>query len=150
MNESKIPYLCGGTFFNLLSAMKKQENVEGNDDPCMFTKLISVFHLDSKFMPTVSESTLKNYTSRYANCKETCNSITSLNKKNLISDFDSDVKSTESKALHLMKEFVDKHLLENNYTLLVYRLRCMIRDDESISDDAEFYIQGNRMPVKKK
>ncbi|MEE5994293.1 MAG: hypothetical protein V3G42_13830 [Oscillospiraceae bacterium] len=167
MNHTTTPYLCGGTFMTqILRFVDEQfspnEHLQEKKDifpECeIFRRLISVFQLrefqkDSQ-KSRKPKSTLRTYASEFKNCKNSLGTFTKLNDFDMRKEFDKNVRRLNGKALEMMNEFIQDALSEaedeNKYKKLVRSLLGIIMNDDEISQEDLFYINGDETAVAKK
>lgn len=153
------PRLCGGTFFTLvLQALKQRikarEHYNGEKDglsnPEVLTGLIKVINPDYQ---VPKDGLNKGKTNDYKSCKTSDGMYLPFGDTPEISAFDSRVKTTYQEALKPMaafiEEFLDTGIAVRKHEILVKALVDLIRKDQSISEQDEFFIGENGEKIKK-
>ena len=153
------PRLCGGTFFTLvLQALKQRIKVrehyngerDGLSDPEVLTGLIKVINPDYQ---VPKEGLNKGKTNDYKSCKTSDGMYLPFGDTPEISAFDSRVKTTYQEALKPMvafiEEFLDTGIAVRKHEILVKALVDLIRKDQSILEQDEFFIGENGEKTKK-
>lgn len=153
-NEN-VPYLCGGIFFNLLSQAKQQRATakdqehgisDGLSDPNMMKGLYWVATDESS---NCNPNSLKTNTSNFRACKINEAEGIPFGNYSIYRDFNNMVINNYDKALSRMHKFSIEFLEQYNAINLVYILLDIISEDKGISDEEEFYVQDNGMPLSK-
>ncbi len=155
MANSTIPYLCGGTFLcQVLRARNQLKTAtahktgqkESLSERETFKKLISIFQLNDFDGGT----SLKPYTSQYKSCSNSLLEYTQFSDSDLRLKFDRAVKIGDLKILQMMSKFVTDFIdVKGKGTQLVRTLLGTIKDDESILDNDEFYIEPGKTVTRK-
>lgn len=159
MSMNDYPRLCGGTFFTLVlqalrQRMKAREHYTGDSDglsdPEVLVGLIKVINPD--YIDTGKEN-LKGTTNNYKACKTSSSTYLPFYDKQVVSAFDSIVKTNYQTALNGMIGFVN-YFLDVSETVhkdvnLVRALVDLIQQDQTIKADDEFYIEPNGEKKKK-
>lgn len=154
MENNRFPYLCGGTFFVLLlqarpprrKARDKQKGgSDGLSNPDALTGLIKVFTGSGV---NIHHDSLEKATSEFKECKPSASDYIPFNNQSRISSFNTLIKTEYATLIKRMKEFTDTFIDTNMKEFLVKAILEVIKDDESISGDAEFFI-GENYTVKK-
>lgn len=83
---------------------------------------------------------LKTYTTGYKNCTKEYREYLQFLDNDLRRDFDEDVRSDHSLALHMMSEFVSELTDDKKGKALCRCLLDMLLHDPDIEDDAVFYV----------
>lgn len=160
-NRAKI-VLCIGTYIYQLSRfcyrnnrdsmpVKTKEAKNGNHvtDKDLLLTLLAVGHLN--YQPPDMGDSFKTQTSDCINCKREIASIRDISSQlnKAVQDFNNDIRSEDPNSLKIVTQFVDCCKLSNSKQQLTEKLLYMIKYDETIADDASFYINGNGRPVSK-
>lgn len=157
MNNS-YPRLCGGTFLVLLLRAKRTKakkdiqkfSATGITNPEFLKGLITIFD-PNYYEPT--GSSLKTNTSRYKKCEISKADCLPFDDSVLITAFDKKIKTDYYNHLAIMKELLDYFLTtdkEPKINELVFGILNLIKDDQSINQDAVFYALDNGKRVAKK
>ena len=158
MIKEQIPYLCRGTFFVLLlrskrkSSSKKDLRIYGSDgcnNTALMTALIMMF--DPKYQ-VLAGSSLETNTSRYKKCDIASADCLPFDDRALINSFDTSVKTDYYHELLKMQKLIETFLTiekEAKNKELVYGLLNLIKQDETILPNYEFYALPNGKPISK-
>ena len=159
MTSSNYPRLCGGTFFVLVlqalrQRMKAREHYKGESDglkdPNVLIGLIKVINPD---YVAPAGDTLKTKTNDFKSCKLSKGEYLPFGHTPEIEEFDNRVQNNYGSALNAMAGFVERFLeigtAAKKEERLVKALIDLIRQDESIRDDEDFYILENGQKIKK-
>ncbi len=159
MSNSVYPRLCGGTFFTLvLQALKQRVKArehyngerDGLSDPEVLTGLIKVINPDYQ---VPKDGLNKGKTNEYKSCKTSDGAYLPFGDTQEVRAFDLRVQSNYREALMPMvafvEGFIDTGAAVKKYEHLVKALIDLIQKDQSILDDAEFYIGENGEKIKK-
>ena len=160
MNNNFVPYLCGGIFFSFLiethkdtakylhNAWGAKENVLNQHE--IMRKLILVI----KPNYTYEGSTLVKDTSLYHSCQKVGDTIIiPFENEFTIEEFDKSVRNQYDEVLKRMTKFTAECFPKCTSTVmrhLVEKTLVLIRDDNSIKNDAPFFINENGSPISKK
>ena len=157
MTKGEIPYLCGGTFLCQVLRARNKLKTSTEHTKCQkeslseketFRRLISIFHLGDFYG---GETSLKTYTSQYKRCGDSLLAYTQFTDSDLQLEFDKAVKSSDPKILRMMSAFVGEFIdVKGKGVQLVRSLLGTIKDDESILDGDEFYVEPGKAVTKKK
>lgn len=146
MTKDAIPYLCGGTFLTQVIRARANRKTptdytEGQKESLTenetFRRLISIFRLED-FDP--GGDSLKTYTTGYKTCTKEYRNYLQFLDNDLRRDFDDDVKSHHSIALHMMAEFVAELTDNKKGKALCRCLLDMLLHDPDIKEDDVLYI----------
>lgn len=159
MDKQPYPRLTGGTFFVLLlqalkqrtSARKKYDgDKDGLSDPEVFVGLIKVINPEYQ-SPKIE--LLKTKTNQYKSCSLSNGTYLPFKNQAEIEAFDERVRNDYHEVLTDMSLFVSDFLeigtMVQKDVLLIKALIDLIEQDDSISDDEEFYICENGNTKKK-
>ena len=146
MTKDAIPYICGGTF--LAQVLRARANRKTHTDYTngqkeslseseTFRRLISIYRLKD-FEP--GGDSLKTYTTGYKNCTKEYLDYLQFLDNDLRRDFDEDVRSDHSLALHMMSEFVSELTDDKKGKTLCRCLLDMLLHDPDIEDDTVLYV----------
>lgn len=150
MTINEYPRLCGGTFFTLVlqalrQRMKAREHYSGDSDglsdPEVLVGLIKVINPD---YTDPGKENLKGTANNYKACKTSNSAYLPFDDEQVISVFDSEVKTDYQSALNGMIRFVND-FLDMSETIhkdanLVRALVDLIQQDQTIKVGDEFYI----------
>ena len=156
MNNT-YPRLCGGTFLVLLLRAKRTKakkdirkfSANGITNPEFLKGLITIF--DSSYYEP-SGSSLETNTSRYKKCEISKADCLPFDDNALITAFDRQIKEDYYTPLVKMKELLDYFLTIDKAPKideLVYGILNLIKDDQSINQDAIFYTLPNGKGITK-
>lgn len=156
MNNT-YPRLCGGTFLVLLLRAKRTKakkdirkfSANGITNPEFLKGLITIF--DSSYYEP-SGSSLETNTSRYKKCEISKADCLPFDDTALITAFDRQIKEDYYTHLVKMKELLDYFLTIDKAPKideLVYGILNLIKDDQSINQDAIFYTLPNGKGITK-
>lgn len=146
MTKDAIPYICGGTFLaQVLRARASRKTPtdytngqkESLSESETFRRLISIYRLKD-FDP--GGDSLKTYTTGYKTCTKEYRDYLQFLDNDLRRDFDEDVRSDHSLALHMMSEFVSELTDDKKGKALCRCLLDMLLHDPDIEDDAVLYV----------
>lgn len=146
MAQSNIPFLCGGTFFAQLVKVKKRTTAssdylngqkESLSEPELFRRLISVYQL-SDF--NSAGNTLKTYASDFKKCNKNHDSFIKFSDFDTRTKFRDDINKSNSQAREMTVKLILDFIPEDNYIQLARCLLGLIQEDDSIDDNAKFYI----------
>ena len=146
MTKDAIPYLCGGTFLTQVIRARANRKTptdytEGQKERLTenetFRRLISIFRLED-FDP--GGDSLKTYTTGYKTCTKEYRDYLQFLDNDLRRDFDDDVKSHHSIALHMMAEFVAELTDNKKGKALCRCLLDMLLHDPDIKEEDVLYI----------
>lgn len=157
MENTRAPYLCGGTFLTqILRARKELSTSTGHtkgqkeslSEQETFRRLISIYQLTNFHGGT----SLKTYTSKYKKCTDSLVAYGQFSDNDLHRAFDEDVKSSNSTALSMMAEFVQEFINPASYVQLVRCLLDIIENETgtSIKYDDKFFISTDAIAIKAK
>lgn len=154
MTKEAIPYLCGGTFLcQVLRARKvlksctdhTKSQKESLSERNTFERLISIFQLRD----FIGGPSLKTYTSKYKKCTDSLLSFTQFSDSDLRVDFDKAVTAGDPKIIKRMVDFVAEFIdVDGKGKQLVRSLLGTIKDDRSILDGDEFYVERGKAVTK--
>lgn len=151
MPENKIPYLCGGVLFFLMSHMKPSTGTardhqsgmkDDHSDPVVMQDLI--YAVKGSEYTTASKDT-----SNYRECKNNGSVNVPFNDVALCSSYDNAVKNNYSDTLKRMSEFVQSHLDLSKKEWFIKVLLDIIENDSDITENDEFYINHDGSPRTK-
>ena len=159
MTINEYPRLCGGTFFTLVlqalrQRMKAREHYAGDSDglsdPEVLVGLIKVINPD---YADPGKENLKGTTNNYKACKTSNSAYLPFDDEQVVSAFDSVVRTNYQTALNGMIGFVND-FLDLSETIhkdanLVRALIDLILQDQSIKAGDEFFIGSNGEKKKK-
>ncbi len=146
MENTRIPFLCGGTFFTQVYRSRKgkktaNEHAKGQkeslSEPELFRRLISIYQL-TDFCP--ESNTLKTYATYFKNCKKNHDKFIGFNDYDKRRNFHEDIQKENSKAFSAMVQFIRDYIDESLYKQLVRNLLGLIQEDSSIPTDEKFFI----------
>ena len=141
--------LCGGTFFFLL--LKAGEGIEVSQDLRFkyFLGVIDPLAVNGIMDGEVDK--LHAYASKFRNCQELPKKSKSirLGDKIVCNSFKDSMREYGNTGLERVKEFTEKFIPEIRRPWLVRALLELIHYDESIPDNAVFYVKPNFMPAYK-
>ncbi len=159
MSINDYPRLCGGTFFTLViqslrQRMKAREHYSGDSDglsdPEVLVGLIKVINPD---YIGPGKNKIKGTANNYKACKTSISSYLPFDDVQVVTAFDSAVKTQYRSVLNRMNGFVNDFLdlgeAVHKDTNLVRALVDLIQQDHSIKVDDEFYIEPNGEKKKK-
>lgn len=151
MPENKIPYLCGGVVFFLLT-----QAVLPNGSPRDHKRGISDDHSEPIVMGDLiySFTGSKNYgagkdTSYYKECTSEGSINVPFNDIAIITAFDNTVHERYPDALDRMSEFVTTHFNPEMKSWFVKAILEIIENDSDISENQEFFICEDGSSVSK-
>lgn len=146
MNNKKIPYLCGGTFFFLLIQAKKsrttvRERVKGKsdglNDSAMMESLIQAINGKST---NAYGNSLKKNTSEFRECRINGSVHIPFNDPVTASTYDKDIKTNYDALLIRMTNFTEKFIGQEKASWLGTALIDLIESDKTIPDSTLFYV----------
>jgi hypothetical protein len=146
MENTNIPFLCGGTFFVQVFRSRKgtktpTEHAKGQkeslSEPELFRRLISIYQLTDFYS---AGSTLKSYASFFKQCQKNLCSFIGFNDYDKRRNFGEDIQKENSKAFSAMVQFVRDFINESLYEQLTRNLLGLIQEDSSIPTDEKFFI----------
>ncbi len=159
MTINEYPRLCGGTFFTLVlqalrQRMKAREHYSGDSDglsdPEVLVGLIRVINPD---YPDPGKENLKGTANNYKACKTSNSTYLPFDDEQVLSAFDSVVRTDYQTALNGMIGFVNDFLdvgeTVHKDVNLVRALIDLIQQDQTIKASDEFYIGPNGEKKKK-
>ena len=151
MDKSKIPYLCGGVLFFLLTqaslpdgtardhkAGKKDEHSE----PILMRDLIYAFTGSQNYGAQKD-------TSKYKDCESEGSINIPFNDIAKCTSYDNIVRENYSVALSRMDEFVDWHFETDMKGWLVKAILEIIENDTDIDGSEQFFISEDGQPITK-
>ena len=151
MDKSKIPYLCGGVLFFLLTqaslpdgtardhkAGKKDEHSE----PILMRDLIYAFTGSQNYGAQKD-------TSKYKDCESEGSINIPFNDIAKCTSYDNIVRENYSVALSRMDEFVDWHFETDMKGWLVKAILEIIENDTDIDESEQFFISEDGQPITK-
>ena len=151
MDKSKIPYLCGGVLFFLLTqaslpdgtardhkAGKKDEHSE----PILMRDLIYAFTGSQNYGAQKD-------TSKYKDCESEGSINIPFNDIAKCTSYDNTVRENYSVALTRMDEFVDWHFETDMKGCYVKVVLEIIENDTDIDESEQFFISEDGQPVTK-
>ena len=151
MDKSKIPYLCGGVLFFLLTqaslpdgtardhkAGKKDEHSE----PILMRDLIYAFTGSQNYGAQKD-------TSKYKDCESEGSINIPFNDIAKCTSYDNIVRENYSVALSRMDEFVDWHFETDMKGWLVKAILEIIENDTDIDESERFFISEDGQPITK-
>ena len=159
MTTIEYPRLCGGTFFTLVlqalrQRMKAREHYSGDSDglsdPEVLVGLIKVINPD---YTDPGKENLKGTANNYKACKISNSTYLPFDDEQVISAFDSKVKTAYQSVLNRMVGFVND-FLDMSETVhkdvnLVRAIVDLIQQDQTIKAGDEFFIGQNGEKKKK-
>lgn len=159
MSINDYPRLCGGTFFTLVlqalrQRMKAREHYTGDSDgltdPEVLVGLIKVINPD---YTDPGKENLKVTANNYKACKISSSTYLPFYDEQVVSAFDSAVKTSYHTALNGMigfvNDFLDVSETVHKDANLVKALVDLIQQDQTIRADDELYIEPNGEKKKK-
>ncbi len=159
MTINEYPRLCGGTFFTLVlqalrQRMKAREHYSGDSDglsdPEVLVGLIRVINPD---YADPGKENLKGTANNYKACKTSNSTYLPFDDEQVLSAFDSVVRTDYQTALNGMIGFVNDFLdvgeTVHKDVNLVRALIDLIQQDQTIKTSDEFYIGPNGEKKKK-
>lgn len=156
MADEFYPRLCGGTFFALIAqAMKLHgrshdtiRGVSGITEAGCFKALIRVFYPS---LPNLAATTESSNASNYKKCDNLSTNTYPLSETTLINNYFKQVVRSYDFLLKRMDSLVVEYIdVDGHGEWLVQALLQLIREDKSIPDGAEFYIQIDGKAIRKK
>lgn len=159
MTINEYPRLCGGTFFTLvLQALRQRMNArehydgdsDGLSDPEVLVGLIWVINPDYS---DPGKEKLKTIVNNYKRCETSTSTYFPFGDDQVISAFDTTVRTDYQTALNSMigfvNDFLDLSESVHKDANLVRALVDLIQQDQSIMAGEEFYIEPNGEKKKK-
>lgn len=154
-----VPYLCGGTFFVLLTEAKGKTKTQRQrlqeadiiNNTNMLEALIKMFK--PSFTQPSYGTTFKGDTSDYRACKKSYSTYLPFNEDVVIEAFDKRARTEYSSLLEGMKSFVYTYLDYKDEAKMIWLIRALIQiinDDDSILDNTKLYAIESGKPVSKK
>jgi len=146
MENTSIPFLCGGTFFAQVYRSRKgkktaNEHAKGQkeslSEPELFRRLISIYHLTDFYS---EGSSLKTNASLFKQCKKDLSTFIEFNDYDRRRNFSEDIRKEDSKAFSAMVQFIRDYIDESLYKQLARNLLGLIQEDSSIPMDEKFFI----------
>lgn len=128
MENTNIPFLCGGTFFVQVFRSRKgtktpTEHAKGQkeslSEPELFRRLISIYQL-TDFRPEIN--TLKSYTTFFKRCKQNQDNFIGLDDYDKRRNFGEDIQKENSKAFSAMVQFIRDFINESLYVKAGFNL----------------------------
>ena len=157
MSESFFPRLCGGTFFTLIThAMKihgrSRDTVRGvsggiTEAEC-FKGLIRVFY---PALPNLALSTEKSNATHYKKCENLSQGIIPFSDLSVARNYGRLLMTDYAVPLRRMAAFVEQFIdVEGHGEWLVRAILQLIKEDQSISHKATFFINPDGTGVSKR
>ena len=159
MTINEYPRLCGGTFFTLVlqalrQRMKAREHYSGDSDglsdPEVLVGLIKVINPD---YTDPGKENLKGTANNYKACKISNSTYLPFDDEQVISAFDSKVKTAYQSVLNRMigfvNDFLDMSETVHKDVNLVRAIVDLIQQDQTIMAGDEFFIGQNGEKKKK-
>ena len=159
MSTDDYPRLCGGTFFTLVlqalrQRMKAREHYAGDSDGLsdseVMVGLIKVINLD--YVDPGKEK-LKTIVNNYKRCETSTSAYLPFGDDQVVTAFDTAVRSDYQTALNGMigfvNDFLDMSEAVHKDVNLVRALIDLIQQDQSIKANDEFYTEPNGEKKKK-
>lgn len=146
MENTNIPFLCGGTFFvQILRSRRRRKSsaelVKGQkeslSEPELFRRLISIYQLIDF---SSAGSSLKTNASHFKQCQDNLICFIEFNDYDKCRNFDEDIQKEDSKAFSAMVRFVRDFIAESLYEQLARNLLGLIQEDSSIPANEKFFI----------
>lgn len=146
MENTRIPFLCGGTFFVQVLRSRKSTKThtelakgqkESLSEPELFRRLISIYQL-TDFCS--AGPTLKTYASFFKQCQNNLCTFIGFNDYDKHRNFGEDIQKENSKAFSAMVQFTRDFINEPLYEQLTRNLLGLIQEDSSIPVDEKFFI----------
>ena len=156
MSEYSNPYLCGGTFFNLLLESKTNSTYirssltneyEKNTEVSFLKRLVSIFNED---IPSYKEDTLKKNTYEFKRCTLKSSGWLNFDNKALLNAF---IMKYENEYISLFDKMVficNDYEITNNKDWIVKALLELISLDDKISNKDIFYLGYTKKEANKK
>ena len=151
MTEKKVPYLCGGVMFFLLTQAvlpngTPRDHREGISDdhsnPLLMRDLIYTFTGDAFYGSDKD-------TSKYLNCESEGTVNLPFNSIAVVTTYDNLVREKYPDALKRMSDFVEWHINPELNTWLIKALLEIIENDTDIPEDALFCVKSSGEFVSK-
>lgn len=148
MDNSTVPYLCGGTFFILLEHAKKPKKSITNAN--LLEHLIKQFKPDFKL--SLPNDSFTRVTSQYRSCQISKSMYLPFDQDLYIKSFDQKIRSDYNLALKNMEEFIQLFLDDSEMKMirLTKALLELLEQDTSISESVEFYCLETGAAISKK
>ena len=146
MENTTIPFLCGGTFFTQVLRSRKRKKPpaeltkgqkESLSEPQLFRRIISIYHLTDFYS---EGSSLKTNASLFKQCKKDLSTFIEFNDYDKRRNFSEDIQKEDSKAFSAMVQFVHDFIDESLYEQLTRNLLGLIQEDSSIPANEKFFI----------
>lgn len=145
MADKKIPFLCGGTFFFLISGIKQgvsaREHAQGIRDEVKNEDIMDdlIFAVTGrKSMPSKSEVSL------YRSCRSNGSTGIPFDDKSVRDSLSDAIIHDYFAPYRRITEFLDKYVVgEQQRNWFVKALLDIILNDEGITESSQFYIQAN-------
>lgn len=151
MSENKVPYLCGGVLFFLLtqailpngSAKDHKKGItDGHSEPIVMSDLIYSFTGSHNYGAGKD-------TSYYKECTSEGSINIPFNDIAIITAFDNTVHNRFSDGLERMSEFIDLHFNPEMKDWFVKAILEIVENDSDIPEDQEFFICKDGTSVSK-
>ena len=157
LEQNSIPHLCGGTLFALLLQAKRTSNkkakeklmVGGTDKLADEDLLAGLIKLMTGEEDISRGGTLKKCATLYKTCQKCSSGYIPFTDRTAVSAFDKLVKDENPEVYTRMMDFVDTYLAPGKLNWLVQALIETITDDNSIPDDASFYIDYSKTEARR-
>ena len=156
MSEYSSPYLCGGTFFNLLLEAKTNSTYirssltneyEKNTEVSLLKRLVSIFNDD---LPSYKEDTLKKNTSDFKRCTLKSSGWLNFDNKALLNAYNSKYQNDYISLLKKMHLICCDYEITTNKGWIVKALLKLISLDNKISETDIFNLGLSKKEVTKK
>lgn len=147
MSKEQIPYLCGGTLFNLLltatykkkSARERAQGISDNmSDRYVMNGL--VYAVTGNSNPSI-DSTLKKDTSKYKECHIPGSINIPFNDPNIANSYRDEITYHYDNVINRMTEFVRTYIDDTKYNLLGKYLLAVIEQDNIPEDEPIYYCE---------
>lgn len=140
--------LCGGTFFSLLLEKKKNRKIT---NPTCLQALVDIFHVT---VDSFEDNTYTSHTSSYKTCELNHSEWLAFDNEDYVKEF-SDRIYSPSQYMEIVKDmegFVADCLSanEDKQAELVHEILELIDADDTIPDNAAFYVMRDGKSVQKK
>ncbi len=150
-----IPYLCGGTLFNLILQARKRrtkvrEKTKGEKDGLNECELMNgLVYIVTGDDINDNSSNFRKSTTSYKTCKENNNSyIDFLNQTTVIS-FDTAVRRNDKSLKTRIIKFIEKYISNSKYEILAKMILELIQQDIEIDINTKFLKNDNEYFEKK-
>lgn len=162
MDNDFVPYLCGGIFFSFLIELHNDTAKKYNDfqrskttirQPEIMEGLIKAIHPNYSYDNHTGASTFRTKVSEYRTCRFNGGKVIPFERDYIKTEFDKSVKKQYKEVLKRMTIFTAECFPSRDdkaMRSLVERTLILIRDDNSIEDDAPFFINENGTSISKK